>query len=448
MRYVLATFGLPLIWLIGAMVGHACLLAVVGVALIIPTFLLVSFLKVASTLHTFGQITLLAMILPFLYYIFGVCLLVVSVICYWLLPLSSPTEDCVARDDWQIALGIYNGLFHICQVFFLRFIRSTELLRLFYIGMGATIGTGTIINTDGISDCDLIDIGKNCIIGADVHITGHSVDGGTFRRGPVKIGNGVSIGQYTTILPNCDIADGVVIGANSLVPNGAILKEGAVYLGVPVRITRFSPAKEIVPTAQLPPMPEVNVALSKDLMTESYKLKHDEMQKLDTIFSQITVASLGLMVTLAAVGISNPMPSMIVVLGPLAGLSYALLQGLNIAMLRVTVEMSKIEAIYARLGVKLLDRDLRHGGLGYSRWFPLDPHLITFLYLAAILGSTYVSYLGNVIRPGTTFVGYDARSIVLLMNVFFFSWGLFSTLYFVVKRRTEVARLSTANSHL
>jgi acetyltransferase-like isoleucine patch superfamily enzyme len=235
-------------WLIGALVGQACLVAIVAVALIIPTFLLVSFWQSASTLHIFAQTALLALILPCLYWVFGTCLLAVSVICYRLLPLSSSTEDFPARNDWRIVqFTIYHGLLNACQIFFLRFIRATELLRLFYIGMGANIGTGTIVNTDLISDCYLIDIGKDSAIGGNVVINGHSFWKGILKRGRVKIGNDVTIGPCTTIFPNCKIEDGVVIAANSFVPSGATLKQGGVYVGVPVRLVY-----ETAPTAKTP----------------------------------------------------------------------------------------------------------------------------------------------------------------------------------------------------
>jgi acetyltransferase-like isoleucine patch superfamily enzyme len=235
-------------WLIGALVGQACLIAIVAVALVIPTFLLVSFLRSGSTLHALVQAALLALILPCLYWAFGICLLAISVICYRLLSLGSSAEDFPARNDWRIVpFTIYHGLLNACQIFFLRFIRATELLRLFYIGMGANIGAGTIVNTDLISDCYLIDIGKDSVIGGNVVINGHSFWRGILKRGRVKIGNDVTIGPYTTIFPNCKIEDGVVIAANSLVPSGATLKRGGVYVGVPVRLVY-----ELTPTATAP----------------------------------------------------------------------------------------------------------------------------------------------------------------------------------------------------
>ena len=239
MRIVQLTRKSPLSWLLGSLAGHALFLAVIGVALIIPTYLLVCFFRAMSTPYVFGQVALLALILPFLYYVFGIGLLLVSVIFYRILPLKSYTVDMVAREDWRmISFFLNHGLLNICQVFFLRFIRGTELMRLFYIGMGATIGAGTTINTDFISDCELIFIGKDSDIAANAVVNGHSAEKGIFRRGPVKIGNGVTIGQNAIIMPNVEIEDGVLIGANSLVLSGTTLKAGCTYLGVPARMVR------------------------------------------------------------------------------------------------------------------------------------------------------------------------------------------------------------------
>jgi len=226
------------IWILGALITHAFLLLPVGVALIGPMFLLLGFIKVSAALSPLAQACLLALILPFLYYLFGICLLLVSIACYRLFNLSGPREETIKKEDWLklVPFAIYHGLLNLCQIFFLWLIRSSELLRLFYIGMGAKIGAGTIVNTDAISDCFLIEIGENCVIGAYVAVSGHMFANGILRRGRVKIGNNVTVGTNTTILPNCTIEDGVLIGPNSLVPSGMTLKQGLVYVGVPVRL--------------------------------------------------------------------------------------------------------------------------------------------------------------------------------------------------------------------
>ncbi|MCD6483070.1 MAG: hypothetical protein J7K83_02260 [Candidatus Aenigmarchaeota archaeon] len=66
-------------------------------------------------------------------------------------------------------------------------------------------------------------------------IIGHVAEKGKLILKRVKIGNNVTIGQYTTVLPGTVIEDDVVVGANSLVPKNSVLERGWIYGGVPVR---------------------------------------------------------------------------------------------------------------------------------------------------------------------------------------------------------------------
>jgi acetyltransferase-like isoleucine patch superfamily enzyme len=91
-------------------------------------------------------------------------------------------------------------------------------------------------------DNDLI-IGNYVRIGPSVTIMGGSrnykkkdipiIDQGSSHEG-VKIGNDVLIGAGTVVLPGCDIGDGAVIGANSLVNKD--ISPYAIAAGVPVKI--------------------------------------------------------------------------------------------------------------------------------------------------------------------------------------------------------------------
>ena len=133
----------------------------------------------------------------------------------------------------------FDYLVNLAQAIFLPIVRGTIFINWFYQGMGARIGERTVITTTRIFDCDLIEIGEDCVIGGNVAITGHTGEGkmGITRR--VRIGNRVTIGANTLILPGAVIEDGVVIGANSLVPKDAHLESYSLYGGSPVKkITR------------------------------------------------------------------------------------------------------------------------------------------------------------------------------------------------------------------
>jgi acetyltransferase-like isoleucine patch superfamily enzyme len=138
--------------------------------------------------------------------------------------------------NWILArLGTYNFLLNLAQVIYLPFIRSTPLINWFYRGMGARIGPGTLIATTRIFDCDLIEIGSGCIIGGGSAITAHSAEGSIGMLKKVVVGNHVTIGANSYIMPGVVIEDHVRVGPNSLVPRDRRLEAGGTYLGVPVR---------------------------------------------------------------------------------------------------------------------------------------------------------------------------------------------------------------------
>lgn len=136
-----------------------------------------------------------------------------------------------------IGHALFNLLLHVGSLCYLQFIKSSYFNASFYRGMGAKIGRGTIVATHRIWDCDLVEIGENCIIGGNSSISAHYAAGERGRLRRVRIGNSVTIGANASIMPGVVIEDHVVVGANSVVTLGKRLKAGGIYLGVPaVRI--------------------------------------------------------------------------------------------------------------------------------------------------------------------------------------------------------------------
>lgn len=89
--------------------------------------------------------------------------------------------------------------------------------------------------------CELVKIGNDCFIGHGVIFINDKFSYGKPAQGnkelwqSTSIGNNVSIGSNTTILP-VNICDNVVIGAGSLVTKDVI--ESGVYLGNPVKLMK------------------------------------------------------------------------------------------------------------------------------------------------------------------------------------------------------------------
>ena len=99
---------------------------------------------------------------------------------------------------------------------------------------GARIGRRVYVNTLSISDHNLLDLGDDVVIGAEVHLSGHTVEGGVVRTGRVRLGRGVTVGLGSVVGIDVEAGDRCQIGALSLVPKHSRLAPEAVYVGIPV----------------------------------------------------------------------------------------------------------------------------------------------------------------------------------------------------------------------
>lgn len=129
----------------------------------------------------------------------------------------------------------YCALHAVAQTYVLHTIRNTALMVWYCRMMGAKIGSNCAIGTTLISDFNLLSIGDNTLIGYNVEIIPHLAEYGGVSFASIFIGNRVSIGNGTMIFPGARIEDDVIIGANSIVPKGAHLLRGIVYVGSPAK---------------------------------------------------------------------------------------------------------------------------------------------------------------------------------------------------------------------
>jgi galactoside O-acetyltransferase len=145
-----------------------------------------------------------------------------------------------------------------------------------------SIGDGTIIDDFTYISC-AIDIGKNCHIASNVTISGGngkltigdystlsnhcsvhsgssdyskvSIDipsaskeeqfGGETKE--IKIGNFVTVGAHSTILPGCDLPDGFSCGAYTLLKENEY-KEFSLYIGIPAKFYSYRDMNDFMKT--------------------------------------------------------------------------------------------------------------------------------------------------------------------------------------------------------
>lgn len=132
----------------------------------------------------------------------------------------------------------YNSLILIANSAFLDVLRISPFQTLFYRAMGAKIGKDVNVNTGGLADLSMLEIGDHCVVGGGVALICHAVDRGFLRLLPTKLGNQVSIGLGSVIMPGCEIGDGAAIAPCSFLPKGTKVPPKGYWGGNPARDLR------------------------------------------------------------------------------------------------------------------------------------------------------------------------------------------------------------------
>ena len=103
---------------------------------------------------------------------------------------------------------------------------------------GAQLGRRVWVNSINIADHHLLTFGDDVVIGSDVHLSGHTVEGGVVRTGTVRVGNRVTIGAGSMVNIDVEVGDDARIGALSYVPKGSRLAGATTWVGAPVQAVR------------------------------------------------------------------------------------------------------------------------------------------------------------------------------------------------------------------
>ena len=142
----------------------------------------------------------------------------------------------IADLDWPLLDWVrYMVAIHIVRFFAgTLFSRFSAVDRVSAAQRGTTRAPWSISNSLAISDHSQLVFGDDLVIGADVHISGHTVECGLVKTGPVCLGDRVTIGLGTVVNIDVEAGDDCQIGALSLVPKHSRLDGGTVYVGIPV----------------------------------------------------------------------------------------------------------------------------------------------------------------------------------------------------------------------
>lgn len=187
------------------------------------------------------QIILLSGALIPSYIIFALALLIVSPLAIRLVGWHTPgqAEMRIADLDWQLLHFVrYAAANHVARLLAGTFFRASPLWTFHLRLAGARIGRRVYVNSLELNDYNLLEFEDDVVIGADAHISGHTVEGGIVKTSGVHLGRNTTVGVGSiveigvTTGPNCEI------GALSFVPKRMTLDGDATYAGIPARRIR------------------------------------------------------------------------------------------------------------------------------------------------------------------------------------------------------------------
>lgn len=189
------------------------------------------------------HIVLLAMSFLPAYLLFAVLLMALSALTMrglgWR-PLAN-AEMRIADLGWPLANWARYGMAsHVVRTLAGPIFRNTPVWVWYMRLNGARIGRRCWVNSLDVTDHCLLEFGDDVVIGAGVHLSGHTVERGVVLTAPVRLGDRTTVGVSTHVEIGVETGPGCQIGSLSMVPKGARLDGDSVYVGCPVRKVEHS----------------------------------------------------------------------------------------------------------------------------------------------------------------------------------------------------------------
>lgn len=169
------------------------------------------------------------------FFLAGLTLLAVVPAYNWLLPTRVHPFKGGYYSIHVVPWFLHNGLFYLVRYTFLPFVTLTPFGIWFLKAMGMKIGRHAFVNTEYISDPQLITLGDDAALGGSVRIFAHYGGGGNFVIAPVAIGARATIGLGATVMGDVEVGEGATVLPHSVLLPGSRVGAGETWGGVPAR---------------------------------------------------------------------------------------------------------------------------------------------------------------------------------------------------------------------
>jgi acetyltransferase-like isoleucine patch superfamily enzyme len=208
---------------------------VVGLAALPSAFALTTLAALASGTP---RAAILALAAGPAYVLFALCLMPLSAASTWLTGARTPSnaEMRIADMSWPLMRWArYLAAAHVVRVCAGTLFRGTPVWSSYLRMNGARLGRRVFVNSLSVSDHNMLEFGHDVVVGAEVQLSGHTVEHGIVKTGRVVLGDSVTIGLCSVIDIDVEVGARAQVGALSLVPKHTRLEAGVVYAGIPVR---------------------------------------------------------------------------------------------------------------------------------------------------------------------------------------------------------------------
>lgn len=208
---------------------------IIGASIFPGVFICYSIWSHTAGFGIIGRILILSFGLSISYFIFGLTMILLVGILRIIFRLNLKEGEYRMFSLGSIKWYVVNSLFYLVSITFMDFILLTPIASLFYRLMGAKVGKNVQINSKFGADLSLLEIGDEAVIGGHATVICHSFERSRLILKKVTIGKKAIIGLNAVILPGCEIGDGALVAAGTVLGKNTKIEPRGVYFGVPAQ---------------------------------------------------------------------------------------------------------------------------------------------------------------------------------------------------------------------